>query len=175
MALQRRLGLWASILTAWATTHPVVEQATCAAEPQAKIQFNLLDIPSGKLVPAMVCIRDLQDNSVRLPPDGRIMQRVSQTDEFYRGVEYEADNPDWIGPARKTLGKGDNNDRSYVYEELPSLPFWHEPVRYQTQPTFSIELDPCRYQISGALRMDYIPVSMRATVTSQDQNHTLER
>ncbi|MCC7337572.1 MAG: CehA/McbA family metallohydrolase [Pirellulaceae bacterium] len=174
MALQRRLGLWASILTAWATTHPVVEQATCAAEPQAKIQFNLLDIPSGKLVPAMVCIRDLQDNSVRLPPDGRIMQRVSQTDEFYRGVEYEADNPDWIGPARKTLGKGDNNDRSYVYEELPSLPFWHEPVLYQTQPTFSITLEPGRYQISVARGMEYIPVTKSFTVTSQDQQHTLK-
>lgn len=102
------------------------------------------------------------------------MQRPSQTQEFYRGVEYEADNPDWIGPARKTLGKGNNNDRSFVYEELPSLPFWQEPVVYQTQPTFSIKLEPGRYQISVARGMEYIPVTKSFTVTSQDQQHTLK-
>ncbi|WP_145073401.1 CehA/McbA family metallohydrolase domain-containing protein [Aureliella helgolandensis] len=174
MASRNRLGLVASILTIWATMSPALEQTTYAAEPRARIQFNLWDVPSGKPVPAMVCIRDLEDNSVRLPPDGRIMQQVSQTHEFYHGIEYEADNPDWIGPARKTLGIGDNQDRSFVYEELPSLPFWHEPVVYQTQPSFSIKLEPGRYQISVARGMEYIPITESFTVATQDQEHTLK-
>lgn len=62
-----RLGLSACILTALATTHPAVERATDAAEPRAKIQFNLLDRTSAQPVPAMVCIRNLQDSSVRRP------------------------------------------------------------------------------------------------------------
>lgn len=174
MASRHRLTLLACILAGWVMAHSAVGQTTYAAEPQATVRFKLLDGPSGKPVPAMVCIRSLQDNSVRLPPDGRIMQRVSQTNEFYRGVEYEADNPDWIGPARKTLGKGDNNDRSFVYEELPSLPFWLEPVAYQTQPAFSIKLNPGRYQISAARGMEYIPVTKSFTVTSENQQHALK-
>ncbi len=174
MISRRRIELRASMLMAACITMCLaIEQASDADERQSTIQFHLLDVPSGKLVPAVICIRDLEDNSVRLPPDGRVMQRVSQTDEFYRGIAFEEDNPDWIGPPRKTLGKGDNNDRSYVYEELPSIPFWREPVLYQTQPTFSIKLEPGRYQISVARGMEYIPVTKKFTVTDQDQEHTL--
>ena len=145
MISRKQIGMRARMLiAACATLYFVVEQASYADEPKSTIQFQLLDVPSGKLVPAMVCIRNLNDESVRLPPDGRVMQRVSQTEEFYRGVVFDANNPDWIGPPRKTLGKGNNNDRSYVYDELPSIPFWREPVLYQTQPAFSIKLEPGR-------------------------------
>ena len=174
MISRKRIGLRAiTLISACATLCLVIDQASYADEPPATVQFHLLDVPSGKLVPAVVCIRNLDDKSVRLPPDGRVMQRVSQTEEFYRGVVFEADNPDWIGPLRKTLGKGDNNDRSYVYDELPSIPFWREPVLYQTQPSFSIKLEPGRYQISVARGMEYIPVTREFAVSAQDQEHTL--
>lgn len=174
MVSLRRIGRLASLIpAACATMHGVAEQAANADESQATVRFRLLDVPSGKLVPAVVCIRNLDDQTVRLPPDGRVMQRVSRTDEFYRGVVFEADNPDWIGPRRKTLGKGDNKDRSFVYGELPSIPFWREPVLYQTQPSFSIKLDPGRYRISAARGMEYIPVTREFTVTGEDQEHTL--
>jgi hypothetical protein len=161
------------LAAACATMCLEVEQASVADEPQATVRFHLLDVPSGKLVPAVVCIRNLDDQTVRLPPDGRVMQRVSQTEEFYRGVDFEANNPDWIGPPRKTLGKGNNNDRSYVYEELPSIPYWSEPVLYQTHPTFSIKLEQGRYRISVARGMEYIPVTKEFAVTAEDQEHTL--
>jgi hypothetical protein len=163
-----------SVLAAVCGTICVVGQRTsAAAEGQATIQFRLLDVPSGKLTPAVVCIRNLDNDTVRLPPDGREMKRFSQTEEFYRGILYDASNPDWIGPRRKTLGKGDNNDRSYVYEELRSLPFWSETVLYQTQPAFSIELAKGRYRISVARGMEYVPVTHEFTVAADDQEHTI--
>jgi hypothetical protein len=168
------MGLLASMLAAaCATTWLAVERSSFADEPRATVQFHLLDVPSGKHVPAMVCIRNLDDQTVRLPPDGRVMQQVSQTEEFYRGVEFDADDPGWIGPPRKTLGKGNNNDRSYVYEELPSIPYWRETVLYQTQPSFSIKLEPGRYRISVARGMEYIPLVKEFAVMREDQQHTL--
>jgi hypothetical protein len=151
----------------------VVPQLSSAAEDRATVQFRLLDVPSVVLVPAVVCIRNLDDDTVRLPPDGRVMKRPGQTEEFYQGIVYEADNPNWIGPVRKTLGKGDNNDRSYVYEELRSIPYWDETVLYQTQPEFSIQLEKGHYRITVARGMEYVPVKHEFTVTTKNQAHTL--
>jgi hypothetical protein len=139
----------------------------------ATVQFRLLNVPTGQLTPAVVCIRNLDDNTVRLPPDGRELKRFSQTEEFYQGIVYDADDPNWVGPVRRTLGKGDNNDRSYVYDELRSLPFWSEEVLYQTQPRFSVKLAAGRYRISVARGMEYIPVTWEFTVAGDDQEHTI--
>ncbi len=149
-------------------------QAFCDDHAKAKVTFKLLDVPSGQPTPAVVCIRDLDDGSVRLPPDGRVMKRVSLAEEFYRGISFHHDDHDWVGPPRKMLGKGDNNDRSYVYEELPSIPFWHEPVLYQTEPTFSITLEPGSYKISVARGMEYVPVVQKFAVAAQDQDHVIQ-
>ena len=149
-----------------------------AEEAKTKVRFHLLDVPSGKPTPAMVCIRNLDDNTVRLPPDGRVLLQVSQTKEFYQGIEYDENDPDWIGPTRKTMGKGDNNDRSYVYELRPSIPYWKEPVMYQTQPTFTVQLERGRYRISVSRGMEYIPVEKEFTVTDgrlQEQTIRLDR
>lgn len=171
---QERIKQLASLLFATIVmTTATGQTARCADESRATVQFHLLDVPSGKLVPAVVCIRNLDDQTVRLPPDGRVMRRVGQTEEFYGGIVYEANNPDWIGPRRKTLGKGNNNDRSYVYEELASIPYWREPVLYQTQPTFSIKLKPGHYQISVARGMEYVPLTRKFEVSAKNQEHTL--
>lgn len=174
MMLPKRSGRLAGTFVAVCSTMLVpVEHASCADEPQVTVQFHLQDVTTDKPVPAMVCIRNLDDQTVRLPPDGRVMKRVSQTDEFYRGVVIEANNPNWIGPPRKMLGKGDNNDRSYVYEQLPSIPHWREPVLYQTQPAFSIKLQRGRYRISVSRGMEYIPLTREFAVADEDQEHTL--
>ncbi|MCP4193756.1 MAG: CehA/McbA family metallohydrolase [Planctomycetaceae bacterium] len=170
--MKPRIGL-CHFVTASLLTCLLAEFTSAAAPAKSTITFHLQDVPSGRPVPAVVCIRSLDDQSVRLPPDGRIMTRFSQTEEFYQGISFDADDPNWIGPRRKMLGKGDNNDRSYVYEQLPSIPFWREPVRYQTQPNFSIQLEPGRYQISVARGMEYIPLAKPFTVTKKDQEHTL--
>ena len=46
------------------------------------------------------------------------------------------------------MGKGDNKDRSYVYESGPSLPYWREPVMYQVPGDFSIRLPTGRWRIA---------------------------
>ncbi len=162
-----------TFILAWLSAYLLIARMTYDVQPRSTIHFLLLDGPSGKPVPAMVCIRDLDDQSVLLPPDGRILPRASETDEFRRGFALEVENPDWIGPARRTLGEGDNRARSYVYDESPSIPFWQEPVLYQTQPSFSIKLEPGRYQISVARGMEYIPVTREFVMPAREPSCTL--
>ncbi len=104
----------------------------------------------------MVCITGT-DGEVRLPPDGRVMTSPSSTRAFYSGVEFDPD-PNWIGPVRKMQGMGDNNDRSYVYGRLPSIPYWKEPVMYQTSGEFSIQLPVGEWRIAVDRGLEFIPV-----------------
>jgi hypothetical protein len=123
-----------------------------------------LDGVTGQITPAMVCIADAKSNDVRLPPDGRICTKPSNVQEFYSGVKFNAD-PNWIGPVRKMQGKGDNNDRSYVYEDRPSIPYWGEPVIYQTSGNFHIDLPAGRWRIRASHGMEYVPVAHEFEVT----------
>ena len=125
----------------------------------ARVNFRLVDGGTDRTTPAMVCITSADDGMVRLPPDGRINPKPSTTAEFTGGVSYRAEK-DWIGPVRKTTGKGDNRDRSYVYGLLPSLPYWSQPVMYQTSGEFSIRLPAGRWNIAVSHGMEYVPVTV---------------
>jgi len=70
----------------------------------------------------MVCITGIKDGKVRIPPLAVILDSPSKTKAFYNGVDYKKDKS-WVGPVRKTSGLGDNDDRSYVYELVPSIPY----------------------------------------------------
>lgn len=146
-----------------------------AAKPT--LRFRFLDASTGRATPAMVCIRNLDDGTVRLPPNGRVLRRVSMTDDFYRGIGYDAKDTGWIGPTRKMSGKGNNRDRSFVYAERPSIPFWREPVLFQTKSTFTVQLQPGRYRLSVSRGMEYIPVDREFTVRAgkgeERQEHTI--
>lgn len=122
-----------------------------------RVHFRFVDGQSGKVTPAMACIVDAKSKEVRLPPDGRICAKPSTVREFYSGVRFDSD-PNWIGPVRKMQGRGDNNDRSYVYEDRPSIPYWTEPVIYQTSGDFRIDLPAGRWRISASHGMEYVPV-----------------
>jgi len=139
-------------------------------EPQpantTRVHFRLVDGQTGKPTPAMACICDSRSSEVRLPPDGRVCSTPSTTREFYQGVKFNPD-PGWIGPVRKTMGKGDNDDRSYVYEGRPSLPYWREPVIYQTSGDFRIDLPAGRWRIAASHGMEHVPV-MEEFETSGD-------
>jgi hypothetical protein len=154
---------------------------TLGGEPgveRAGVTFRLVDGATGAPTPAMVCIRDCDDGAVRLPPDGDVCRRVSQTRDFYTGVRFRSADRAWIGPVRKTMGRGDNNDRSYAYEDRPSLPYWREPVMYQTRSDFSITLPPGRYRLAVSHGMEYVPVSYEFTVTAgrfEDRTVALRR
>ncbi len=145
---------------------------------RVRIDIRLVDASSGKPTTAMTCIRDLATNSVRLPPDGRVARRVSQTRDFYRGIEYPRDDRGWIGPVRKTMGTGNNDDRSFVYELRPSVPYWREPVMFQTPGEFTIALEPGRYSIAVSHGMEFVPVRREIrvdAVTPQKIDISLER
>lgn len=152
------------LLAAAAALFGAVHAPAAANESTRTIWFTLLDEPTGEPTPAMICIRNLDDNTVRLPPDGRILDQVSRTGVFFRGIDYRPEDPAWIGPVRKTQGKGDNDDRAWVYEQRPSIPYWRETVMMQAQPSFSIDLELGRYRISVARGMEVIPVERAFSV-----------
>ena len=152
-----------------ATTAP-----SATGAEKATVHFRLVDETSGQATTAMVCIRNLDDDTVRLPPDGRELERVGMTQEFYQGIEYRGQDRGWIGPVRKTMGKGDNNDRSYVYKLLRSLPFWREPVMFQTESSFSVRLPAGRYRVAVARGMEFVPVFDEFDVVAgEDQERTV--
>jgi hypothetical protein len=116
----------------------------------------------------MVCITNANSGQIRLPPDGRVCAKPSTVQEFYSGVRFNSD-PNWIGPVRKMQGKGDNDDRSYVYEERPSIPFWKEPVIYQTSGDFRIDLPAGRWRIQASHGMEFIPAGEVFEVSGQGE------
>jgi len=111
-------------------------------EKTTRVNIRIIEQDSRQITPAMVCITGVKDSKVRIPPDAVIPDSPSHTKAFYSGVEYKKDK-NWVGPVRKMNGLGDNDDRSYVYELVPSIPYWKEPVMYQTSGDFSIDLPPC--------------------------------
>jgi len=131
-------------------------------EPQpantTRVHVRLVDARTGRTTPAMACITDANTSEVRLPPDGRVCAKPSSVQQFISGIKFSPD-PNWIGPVRKMQGKGDNSDRSYCYEERPSIPYWKEPVIYQTSGDFLIDLPAGRYRIGASHGMEFVPVA----------------
>lgn len=154
---------------------------TAYSQKIVRVNIRVKEEDTGKVVPVMVCITSLKDGLPRIPPIAEIptSQSMHMTQKIYRsGVNYES-NPEWIGPVRMMSGAGDNDDRSYVYELLPSLPYWREPVMYQTSGNFSIQLQPGKWRISIEHGNEYIPIHEEFTVTKRDveitKNFTLKR
>ncbi len=121
------------------------------------VHLQLIDMVTGKTTPAMVCIMGSADGKVRLPPEGKEAPAPSRTDRFIKGVRYSNDR-NWIGPIRKTMGKGDNDDRASVYEVRPSIPYWAEPVMYQTSGDFTIDLPAGKWRLAVEHGPEYVPV-----------------
>lgn len=138
---------------------PLESARAFANEPvKVRASFRIVDVTSGRPTPAMICLRNKNDGTVRLPPDGRVMREVGKTEAFYDGITYKANDPGWIGPVRKMNGSGDNTDRSYVYEDLPSVPHWREPIAHQAKSRFSVDLEPGAYRLSVSRGMEFIPI-----------------
>jgi len=131
-----------------------------------------VDAQSGKSTPSMVCITDSKSNEVRLPPDGRVCTKPSTVQQFISGIQFKSD-PNWIGPVRKMQGKGDNDDRSYVYEERPSIPYWKEQFVYQTSGDFRIDLPAGRWRISASHGMEYVPIVDEFEVTGRGETERI--
>ena len=142
-----------------------------AQEAKTTVRFKLMDTSTNKCTPAMVCITNTANNSIHLPPDGKECKTVSQIELFGWGIQHDGDH-NWIGPVRKTMGMGNNNDRSIVYQLKPSVPYWKEPVMYQVSGDFTIDLLPGRWRIAVEHGMEYIPVVEEFTIKSGDESLT---
>lgn len=121
------------------------------------VKIRITEGNSNQVTPAMVCITGVKDSMVRIPPFAAILDSPSKTKVFYSGIDYKKDK-NWVGPVRKTSGLGDNDDRSYVYELVPSIPYWREPVMYQTSGDFTIDLPPGKWRISIEHGNEYVPI-----------------
>lgn len=147
---------------------------TSIALAQTTVRFRLLDTSTGRTTPAMVCITGTSEGEVRIPPDGEVVEKPSRTDTFYRGIRFE-EGPNWIGPVRKTMGRGDNDDRAFVYELRPSIPYWREPVMYQTSGDFTIDLPAGRWRVAVEHGMEFIPVVEEFTTDGDgDMTRTID-
>ncbi len=139
------------------------------SQKTVKVNINAAD-EAGEIIPVMVCITHVKDGLPRIPPLAEIpsSQSMHMTQKIYRsGVNY-VNSSEWIGPVRMMNGQGDNDDRSYVYDLLPSLPYWREPIMYQTSGNFSIQLPPGKWRISLEHGNEYIPIREEFMVTKKD-------
>jgi len=136
------------------------------------VKIKVLDEETGKVTPVMACISAVKDGIAYVPPNGEPVDSFSLTPVFYKGIKYKSEE-NWIGPVRRMNGRGDNEDRSYVYEDLASIPHWKEPVIYQTAGEFSILLAPEEYQISLEHGMEYIPIKENFTISGVEKEINL--
>lgn len=132
--------------------------AQAKSKETVRVNINVIEEDTRRITPVMVCITSIKDNQPRVPPFGETAQVLVLTDSIYNsGIPFSTDK-NWIGPVRKMNGLGDNKDRSYVYELLPSIPHWKEPVMYQASGDFAIDFIPGKWRISLEHGNEYIPV-----------------
>jgi hypothetical protein len=148
------------------------------ADSRKAVKITISEEDTHQITPAMVCITSIEDGNVRLPPFAEISYAPSETKSFYSGIEFKK-NKEWIGPVRKMNGAGNNENRSYVYGLYPSLPYWSDPVMYQTSGDFSITLSPGKWKISIEHGNEYVPISETFEVSADakelTKNYILKR
>ncbi len=137
------------------------------------VKIKVTEQDTRKITPVMVCIVNVKDSQVHVPPHGEVAGKPTELPLFFNGVEYTPDK-NWVGPVRMTNGKGSGDNRSTLYELLPSVPHWKAPVMYQTSGDFTISLPPGKWQISLEHGTEYIPVTETFIVPQQakDMNKT---
>lgn len=142
----------------------------CQSKRGAKklVSIRIVEKDTKKITPAMVCIINSNRNEVRTPPLGELVGKLTDTDVFFKGVEFN-DDKNWVGPVRMTNGVGNNKDRSVLYGVKPSIPYWKAPVMYQTSGDFSIELPPGEWKISIQHGNEYVPIIENIKVKSSDR------
>lgn len=135
------------------------------------VKIRVIEGVSDQITPAMVCISGVKDGLVRIPPLGEIVDTPSETKFFFRGIDFKRDTT-WIGPVRMMNGRGNNVNRSSVYGLLPSLPYWKDPVMYQTSGNFTIALPLGRWSISIEHGNEFIPIQEEFNVYRSEKELT---
>jgi hypothetical protein len=139
------------------------------------LTVSIHDQASGEVVPAMICITSLADNSWRVPPDGRVPAGYLTNPDIIqgrlKGIEYLA-GPEakWApgdrGPAVLMNGTFEEDrrmpwprhKRNPWYDGKPAVPFWKDPVAYFVSKPFSITLPPGNWRLSVMRGNECLPV-----------------
>jgi hypothetical protein len=146
---------------------PALLVAQKSVRQTTEVKIKIIEEGSRQITPAMVCITGVKDGAVRVPPYALIPDTVSAPAEFYSGIAYKKDK-NWIGPIRKTNGVGFEENRSSCYDMLPSIPYWKEPVMYQTSGDFTIRMPVGKWHISIEHGNEFIPVEDVIVVTGKE-------
>ena len=146
------------------------------------LSVSIRDKASGQVVPAMVCITSLADNTWRIPPDGRDPAGYVTNPDMIagrlKGVEYVAGTqkkwfPGDIGPAVLMAGYFEEDltapfakkHRNPWYYGKPAVPFWKDPAAYFVSKPFTITLPSGKWRLSVMQGIEYLPVFEEFTVT----------
>jgi hypothetical protein len=146
---------------------PALLIAQKSVRQTTEVKIEIIEEGSRQITPAMVCITGVKDGAVRVPPYALIPDTVSAPAEFYSGIAYKKDK-NWVGPIRKTNGVGFEENRSSCYDMLPSIPYWKEPVMYQTSGDFTIRMPVGKWHISIEHGNEFIPIEDVIVVTGKE-------
>ncbi len=144
------------------------------------LRVAIHDKANGQVVPAMICITSLADNTWRTPPDGRLPAPYVTNKDFIAGrlkeIEYIAgDKKKWfpgdVGPAVLTTGDF-KEDGKLWYDNVRPMPYWKEPAAYFVSKPFAITLPPGKWRLAVQRGPEYLPYFEEFTVTA---GQTLEQ
>ncbi len=134
------------------------------------VGIHIFEEDKRSITPAMVCITDVENNIVVVPPLGEPAAAPTYPDIFFKGIDYSNDR-NWVGPIRRMDGKGEvNGQRTYVYGNNPTLPYFKDSIIYQVSGDFTIQLKPGKYRISIEHGNEYIPLSEFFTVYNTEKS-----
>ena len=181
MSIQN-LGRLLTVLAALALLFALAPYSVLGQSDTGTLRVSIRDKASGQVVPAIICITSLADNTWRVPPDGRLpapfMRNVDLIQARWKSIEYIAGpNRKWFpgdpGPPLVMNGTfKDNVTRDLWYYGGPAIPFWKEPAAYFVSEPFNITLPPGKWRLAVMRGFEYLPVYEEFTITP---GQTVER
>jgi catechol 2,3-dioxygenase-like lactoylglutathione lyase family enzyme len=171
----RNLSRLLAALGALALLFALAPRSISGQSDTGTLHVAIRDKASGQVVPAIICITSLADNTWRVPPDGRTPAKFVKNVDFigarWKSIEYVG-GPDkkWFpgdpGPSLVMNGTfKDNPTRDLWYYGGPAIPFWKEPAAYFVSEPFNIALPAGKWRLAVMRGYEYLPVYEEFTVT----------